>query len=189
MSGEQEQLQQLSKQIEDLIRRIEGISDPAVKANTTALVQSLLEIHARAFERVIEIVQEQDGAGRGVVNQLAGDALIGSLLLLYRLHPDGFEVRLNRAMAGVRKAAALQGADVELLGVEKDVMRIRLSGAAHGCGAANLQKAIENAIYEAVPEIGGVQVENARLAQNAETLVQLQVNPAAPMTPAARSSL
>ena len=181
MSGEQEQLQQVSGQIEDLVRRIEGISDPAVKANATALVQSLLNIHARAFERVIEIVQQQDGAGRGIVNQMAADGLVGSLLLLYRLHPDPFELRLNRAIAGVRKAAALQGADVELIGVEKDVVHIRLSGAAHGCGAGNLRKAIENAIYEAVPEIGGVQVENAmRLAHNAETLVQLQVNPAAP---------
>ncbi len=179
MSGEKEQLHQLSAQIEDLIRRIEGISDPAVKANTTALIQSLLDIHAHAFERVIEIVREQE-SGRGVLNQFAADELIGSLLLLYRLHPDGFEVRLNKAMAGVRKAAALQGADVELLGIEKDVVRIRLSGTAHGCGSGNLQKAIEEAIYEAVPEIGGVQVENAMRAHHAEPLVQLQVNTAAP---------
>ena len=180
MSGEQEQLQQLGKQIADLIRRIEGISDPEVKANATALVQSLLDIHARAFERVMEIVKQQDGAGRGIVSQFAADALIGSLLLLYRLHPDAFEVRLNRAIAGVRKAAALQGADVEMIGVEKDMVRLRLSGAAHGCGAGNLQTAIEDAIYEAVPEIAGVQVENAMRANSADTLVQLQVKPGAP---------
>lgn len=179
MSGEKEQLRRLSAQIEDLVGRIEGISDPAIKANTTALIQSLLDIHAHAFERVIAIVREQE-AGRGVLNQFAADELIGSLLLLYRLHPDTFEVRLNKAITGVRKAAALQGAEVELLGVEKDVVRIRLSGAAHGCGAGNLQKAIEEAIYEAVPEIGGVQVENAMRAHHAEPLVQLQVNTAGP---------
>ena len=179
MSGEKEQLRQLSAQIEDLVRRIEGIADPAIKANTTALIQSLLDIHAHAFERVIEIVREQD-VGRGVLNQLAADELIGSLLLLYRLHPDGFEVRLNKAITGVRKAAALQGADVELVGVEKEVVRIRLSGAAHRCGSGNLQKAIEEAIYEAVPEIGGVLVENAMRAHNPEPLVQLQVKTAAP---------
>ena len=179
MSGEKEQLRQLSAQIEDLVRRIEGIADPAIKANTTALIQSLLDIHAHAFERVIEIVREQE-AGRGMLNQFAGDELIGSLLLLYRLHPDTFEVRLNKAVTGVRKAAALQGADVELIGVEKDVVRIRVSGAAHGCGAGNLQKAIEEAIYEAVPEVGGVQVENTMRVHNAEPLVQLQVNRAAP---------
>jgi Fe-S cluster biogenesis protein NfuA len=175
MSGEN-QLQQLSAQIEDLVRKVEAISDPAVKANATALIQSLLDVHARAFERVVEIVLQQKDLGLTVLNHFAADELIGSLLLLYRLHPDALDVRLNKAIAAVRKAAALQGADVELIGVEEQVVRIRLSGAVHGCTSTQLQKLIEDAIYEAVPEISAVRVENAMLVRNSEPLVQLQLN-------------
>jgi Fe-S cluster biogenesis protein NfuA len=175
MSGEN-QLQQLSAQIEDLVRKVDAISDPAVKANATALIQSLLDVHARAFERVVEIVLQQKDLGLTVLNHFAADELIGSLLLLYRLHPDALDVRLNKAIAEVRKAAALQGADVELIGVDEEVVRIRLSGAVHGCTSTQLQKLIEDAIYEAVPEISAVRVENAMRVRNSEPLVQLQLN-------------
>jgi Fe-S cluster biogenesis protein NfuA len=175
MSGEN-QLQQLSAQIEDLVRKVDAISDPAVKANATALIQSLLDVHARAFERVVEIVLQQKDLGLTVLNHFAADELIGSLLLLYRLHPDALDVRLNKAIAAVRKAAALQGADVELIGVEEEVVRIRLSGAVHGCASTQLQQLIEDAIYEAVPEISAVRVENAMRVRNSEPLVQLQLN-------------
>ena len=175
MSGEN-QLQQLSAQIEDLVRKVDAISDPAVKANATALIQSLLDVHARAFERVVEIVLQQKDLGLTVLNHFAADDLIGSLLLLYRLHPDALDVRLNKAIAAVRKAAALQGADVELIGVEEEVVRIRLSGAVHGCTSTQLQKLIEDGIYEAVPEISAVRVENAMRVRNSEPLVQLQLN-------------
>jgi Fe-S cluster biogenesis protein NfuA len=175
MSGEN-QLQQLSAQIEDLVRKVEAISDPAVKANATALIQSLLDVHARAFERVVEIVLQQKDLGLTVLNHFAADELIGSLLLLYRLHPDALDVRLNKAIAAVRKAVALQGADVELIGVEEEVVRIRLSGSVHGCASTQLQQLIEDAIYEAVPEISAVHVENAIQVRNSEPLVQLQLN-------------
>jgi Fe-S cluster biogenesis protein NfuA len=175
MSGEN-QLQQLSAQIEDLVRKVDAISDPALKANATALIQSLLDVHARAFERVVEIVLQQKDLGLTVLNHFAADELIGSLLLLYRLHPDALDVRLNKAIAAVRKAVALQGADVELIGVEEEVVRIRLSGAVHGCTSTQLQKLIEDAIYEAVPEISAVRVENAMRVRNSEPLVQLQLN-------------
>lgn len=175
MSGEN-QLQQVSAQIEDLVHKVEAISDPAVKANATALIQSLLDVHARAFERVVEIVLQQKDLGLTVLDHFAADELIGSLLLLYRLHPDALDVRLNKAIAAVRKAAALQGADVELIGVEEEVVRIRLSGAVHGCVSTQLQKLIEDAIYEAVPEISAVHVENAMQVSNSEPLVQLQLN-------------
>jgi Fe-S cluster biogenesis protein NfuA len=175
MSGEN-QLQQLSAQIEDLVRKVDAISDPAVKANATALIQSLLDVHARAFERVVEIVLQQKDLGLTVLNHFAADELIGSLLLLYRLHPDALDVRLNKAIAAVRKAAALQGADVELIGVEEEVVRIRLSGTVHGCTSTQLQKLIEDAVYEAVPEISAVRVENEMRVRNSEPLVQLQLN-------------
>jgi Fe-S cluster biogenesis protein NfuA len=180
--SDEKHLQQLSTQIEDLVHKIEAISDPPVKANATALIQSLLDLHARAFERVIEIVLQQKESGRGILNQIAADELIGSLLLLYRLHPDDFDVRLNKAIAAVRKVAALQGANVELIGVDGEVVRIRLSGAGHGCASTkvSLQQLIENAIYESTPEISRVEVENVMEVHKSEPLVQLQVNIPAP---------
>ena len=52
---------QRAAQIEDLVHRIEGISDPAVKANATVLIQSLLDLHREGFERVTQMLRERGG--------------------------------------------------------------------------------------------------------------------------------
>jgi Fe-S cluster biogenesis protein NfuA len=181
MTGEKE-LQQLSTQIEDLVHRVEAISDPAVKANATVLVQSLLDLHGAAFQRVTKALVHEGESGRRILERLAADEIVGGLLLLYGLHPEGFEARLQKAIDRVCQTVAPHGVTVELLGADEGVVQVRLSGRNSGCGSTSrtLEQLIENAIYEAAPEIAEVQVENAIQSGTAEPLVQLQLNAATP---------
>ncbi len=177
MTGEKE-LQRLSSKIEDLVHRVDAISDPAVKANATVLVQSLLDLHAAAFERVTEALLRDGEPGRQILERLAADEIVGGLLVLYGLHPDGLDVRLQKAIERARKAVAPHGASVELLAIREGEIHLRLSGKNAGCGSTTrkLQELVENAIGEAAPEITNVQIDNAIQSGSAESLVQLQVN-------------
>ena len=181
MSQEAE-AQQVSRQIEDLVGRIECITDPTVKGDVTALIQTLLDVHRRAFARVLEIILEEKESGNGILGRLSADELLGSLLVLYGLHPDSFDVRLLKAVEELRKTAAARGVNLELVGVDDGVVRIRLTGAAHGCAStsAGLRQLAEQAIYESVPEIRSVLVEDRMQGQGAERLVQLQIGLPAP---------
>src|SRR5258706_11835399 len=154
MTGEKE-LQQLSSKIEDLVHRVDAISDPAVKANATVLVQSLLDVHSAAFERVTEALLRDGEPGRQILERLATDEIVGGLLVLYGLHPDGLDVRLQKAIERARKAVAPHGASVELLAIREGEVHLRLSGKNAGCGSTTrkLQELVENAIGEAAPEI------------------------------------
>jgi Fe-S cluster biogenesis protein NfuA len=180
MTGGKE-LQQLSSKIEDLVHRVDTISDPAVKANATVLVQSVLDLHAAAFKRVTEALLHDGEAGRRILERLGSDEIVGGLLVLYGLHPDGLDVRLHKAIERAGKAVAPHGARVELVEVGEGVTRIRLSGKSTGCGstATNLQELVESAIREAAPEITKVQIDNAIQSGNSEHLVQLQMNASA----------
>ena len=65
------------------------------------------------------------------------------------------------ALATVRPYMESHGGDVELLGIEDGVARLRLEGHCNGCpaSAATLELAIKEAIEEAAPDLAGLEVE------------------------------
>jgi nitrite reductase/ring-hydroxylating ferredoxin subunit len=64
---------------------------------------------------------------------------------------------------------------VELLGLEDGVVRLRMQGSCDGCpsSAMTLKLAIEEAIYEAAPDITGIEVEGVVEQPSPKGLVQL----------------
>ena len=75
------------QRIEELIGKIETVADPETRAVAVELVQSLMEFHGAGLERMMEIVADSGEPGNAVFESFARDSLVGSLLLLYGLHP------------------------------------------------------------------------------------------------------
>jgi Fe-S cluster biogenesis protein NfuA len=117
-------------------------------------VQGLVELYGEALRRIV---------ARGGTAGLEGDELVSHLLLVHDLHPVDVETRVLEALAGVRPYLESHGGDVELLGVDGGVARIRLRGTCDGCpsSTATLRHAIEEAIGRAAPELEGVEAEGA----------------------------
>ena len=113
------------EQIEGLIQKIENLPDPAARASAVALVQALMEFHGAGLERMMEIIGESGEGGYAVFDSFAKDDLVGSLLLLYGLHPLPLETRVTQALDKVRPYLDSHGGNVELLGVDDGVVRLR----------------------------------------------------------------
>jgi Fe-S cluster biogenesis protein NfuA len=66
-----------------------------------------------------------------------------------------------QAIARVRPSLSLHEGDVELLGVEDGIVRLRLKGSCDGCpsSALTLKHTIEEAIYAAAPDVAAIEVE------------------------------
>ena len=177
MSSERD-LNELSARIDDLVHRIEFIGDPAVRANVVTLVQSLMDLHQRGFARIVELLQTEESGSR-LLPSLAGDELVGGLMVLYGLHPDGLESRVKRAVAKVSAEIASTKSAVELLGVDEEIVRIRLVTTSHGCSShsPDVEKLVRDAVYSEAPDVERVDIEKVSAAKNgADALVQLQVN-------------
>ena len=149
------------QQIGDLVQKIETIADPAVRAETKALVQSLMSLHGGALERALEIVAGGGDAGMKLIDQMGRDPLVSSLLVLYGLHPEEMETRVVQAIERVKPQLQKQGCEVELLGMNEGVVRLRIDPGSHTCGstAKTAQALVEGAIYDAAPDIAGVTIE------------------------------
>ncbi|HEY3674710.1 MAG TPA: NifU family protein [Candidatus Tumulicola sp.] len=132
-----------------------------------AAISGLLQLYGAAMRTIVERLRDRPE----LVRELAADDTVGPLLLLHDLHPDTLNERVTAALESVRPYLGSHGGDVELLGVERDVVRVRLSGTCNGCASSTvtLKSAIEDAIRATAPEIASVEAEE----QPAHTLVVL----------------
>ena len=153
------------ERIDTILREVEGIADPVVRGQVQELVGCLLEYHAAALAKLLQLVREQ-GPMHRLAESLAGDNLVASLLLLHGLHPADLHTRVAQALDTVRPYLESHGGNVELLGIDDGVVRLRLEGSCHGCpsSAATLQTRIERAIVEAAPDTAGIVVEGLQPA-------------------------
>ena len=73
--------------LDALLHESDAQPDPAGRARTREIVQVLMEFHGAAVERMLEHLLSSSDAGQPLIDALAEDELISSLLLLYGLHP------------------------------------------------------------------------------------------------------
>jgi Fe-S cluster biogenesis protein NfuA len=147
--------------LENLIKNLERLPDPAARDQARELVQTLLDVHGAAIAKLLEGIAGMGAPGHALISSLAGDDLVSSLLLLYGLHPLDLETRVNQALDQVRPYLRTHKGDVELVEVIDGVVRLRMQGSCHGCpsSAMTLKNAIEEAIYATAPDVTAIEVE------------------------------
>lgn len=160
MAGEKE-FQQRIQQMGNSIQELEELADPATRTRVKVLIQSLMELHSTGFEKALEIIFQSGDSGQKIIDQLGRDPLVGSLLVLYGLHPDEIETRVEKAIEKVRPGLRKQGAEFELVMNEAGTVRVRAQLDGHTCGstAATIKSTLEDAIYEAAPDITSIAIE------------------------------
>lgn len=151
--------------------RIETLLEAAAAAGPVAherseeLVRLVVELYGAGLERVLELAHEADALDEGLVEALAADTLVSSLLLVHGLHPYGVAERVERALDSVRPYLGSHGGDVRLLEVTDDpagcTVRLQLVGSCDGCAssAVTLELAVDDAIRAAAPEVVRIEVE------------------------------
>jgi Fe-S cluster biogenesis protein NfuA/nitrite reductase/ring-hydroxylating ferredoxin subunit len=165
-------LQERAARMETLLGEIETLADPNARARAAEIVQLLLELYGEGLARMMEVIAGGEERER-VFETLAEDELVSHLLLLHGLHPLDVETRVVRALEEVRPYLQSHGGNVELLGIEGGVARVRMQGSCDGCpsSAVTLKLAIEEAVQKAAPDLEGIEAEGVTEPQPAPTLV------------------
>jgi Fe-S cluster biogenesis protein NfuA len=149
--------------IERLVERIEQWPDSNAQEEARALVSALLELHGAGLTRVVEALGAAGDPGRSVLESLARDELVSSLLVLHGLHPESLEMRVRRALDSVRPRLEAHGGDVELIEIADGTVRLRMLGSCHGCPSSEqtLRSTIEEAVRAAAPDVTAIAVDGA----------------------------
>ena len=151
------------QRLDQLLQSVETFTDPEAQAQTRAIVQAVLDLHGAGLERIFEHLTEAGEPGAAVLDACVNDDIVGGLLLLHGLHPLSMEDRVRQALEQVRPYLHSHGGNVELLGIDDGVARLRLEGSCKGCpsSAVTMKQTIEEAILAKAPDVTGVLVEGS----------------------------
>jgi Fe-S cluster biogenesis protein NfuA/nitrite reductase/ring-hydroxylating ferredoxin subunit len=153
-------LQERVARMETLLEEIEALKDQNARSKAAEVVGVLLDLYGDCLARMMEVVARGEER-EGNFEAFAQDELISHLLLLHGLHPLDVETRVVGALEEVRPYLQSHGGNVELLGIEGGVVRVRMEGSCDGCpsSAMTLKLAIEEAVLKAAPDLEGVEAE------------------------------
>ncbi|MEV0715884.1 hypothetical protein AB0H87_14775, partial [Asanoa sp. NPDC050611] len=68
------------------------------------LVRLVVDLYGAGLERLLELLHERGALGDDVLDALAADELVASLLLVHGLHPESASTRVATAAAGMTRA-------------------------------------------------------------------------------------
>jgi Fe-S cluster biogenesis protein NfuA len=152
--------QDIGEAIERKLDELQARVDKRVFEQAVELLQLVNELYGAGLARVMELAERH---APELVGFITADDLLASLLIANGLHPDDVNVRIAKALDGVRPFLAGHGGDVELLEIDEQVgaVRLRLLGSCDGCpsSAVTLRTTVERAIVDAAPEIVIIDVE------------------------------
>jgi Fe-S cluster biogenesis protein NfuA/nitrite reductase/ring-hydroxylating ferredoxin subunit len=161
VNGERLDAGAVGDKIERLLDDLSAVANPVIREKIEDLMTSTVELYGAGLRRILELLYERPD-GEALIDDLVGDDLVASLLILHDLHPYDLPTRVERALAKVRPYLGSHEGDVEILGItEEGVVKLRLQGSCDGCpsSAVTLKLAIERAILEAAPEVLAVEAE------------------------------
>lgn len=123
------------------------------------VVDKVEHLHAEGWRRLLEAAGRGGWADR-LAAAVTEDPVLTTLLLACGLLEPGLAARVEMALDRTRPYLRSHGGDVELVGIENGVVRVRLVGACQGCPASSmtLRHVVEQAIVSSVPEIEGLEV-------------------------------
>jgi Fe-S cluster biogenesis protein NfuA/nitrite reductase/ring-hydroxylating ferredoxin subunit len=165
-------VQNVGARVEELLDSLKsGGFGPAADA-AEELVSLLVGLYGDGLARILTVLAEQGPEGMAMIEALADDPTVESLLLLHGLHPLDVDARIQRALDRVRPSLGSHAGGVEYLGVTDGVARLRLEGSCHGCPSSTVtvQLAITGAVQDAAPEVTDVVVEGMTAAPEPKLL-------------------
>lgn len=168
------------ERVEALLAELRTRAGPQAADAAEELAGCLVEFYGAGLSAIVAILAADPEAGPRLLDALAADPLVESLLLVHDLHPLDTGARIRRALARVRTQLGAHGDAIEYLGIDdQGVVRLRLAQSGHGCGSASstVRQAVEEAVTEAAPETAGVAVEEV-LVPSEPPLLQIMRRPA-----------
>jgi len=163
----------LLDRLEQLLADVEGLDEP-VRDRVFELLDGVDAVHRLAITRLA------DGLGEQLRPLRRQDVAVDWLFEAYGVGVDDVEAA-SAALEPVRPYLHEHGGEVEVLGVEHGVVRVRLLGACSGCTSAaeTLRHGVEEALRENLPGFVAMDVapDDGAAAHPPPTQVLLQITP------------
>jgi Fe-S cluster biogenesis protein NfuA len=167
------------QRLETSIEEFQRLPDANVRGRVQEIVRTLIDLHGEGLERILGRVADSGEAGLAAIDDLAKDEMVGGLLLLHGLHPLDLETRVQQALEKVRPHLHSHGGNVEVANISGSSVRLRLQGSCHSCpsSATTMKTLVEDAIYQAAPDVQTIEVDQSESSDRDDQAVPLNGRP------------
>ena len=187
-AGGDEEVERAQGRIEELLDDLRSGAPPETVAKVEELVENVLDLYGSALARMADALSKETSDAADLRERVIADPLVATLLVVHGLHPHDVRARVERALARVSPYVSSHGGKVVLVGIDEDLVSLRLEGACESCASstATATDLLERAVRDAAPEITRVEVDTGKAAKvnpapNAPTgLVQIGLKRPAP---------
>lgn len=154
--------------VEACSARLEEIADAGARALADELAAAVVQLHGAGLTRMFAVLSAEGADVAGVREELQADGVVASLMLMHDLYPVPLEERVVQALEEVRPYLDSHGGDVEYLGIDDGVVRLKLIGHCRTCAASasTLEVVVEDALRAAAPDLRGMDVEGVEAPTN-----------------------
>jgi Fe-S cluster biogenesis protein NfuA/nitrite reductase/ring-hydroxylating ferredoxin subunit len=151
----------LVERVQELTALLDGLADEQARELAQELIGAVIAMYGDGLARIMAAIEAAGDGGASILDNLAEDGAVSSLLLIHDPYPVSLEERVLEALDTVRPYMESHGGNVDLLGVEDGVARLALRGSCNGCAAsrATLELAIKQALDEHAPDLAGLDVQ------------------------------
>jgi hypothetical protein len=160
--GDKQEFEQALRRLEELIGVLEAHPDATASQSARELVSLVLNLHGIGLAKLTAILARSE-TGAASIARLIEDDHVRAMLLLHGLHPDDLETRVRRAVERLHPHLGVHGIRMELLGIARGIVRLRLhpsdGGAVKASTLLTLPCEIEDAIVEAAPDVEKVLID------------------------------
>lgn len=158
------------ERLQALLSGLESLVDPRAKEMARDLLQVVIGLHQLGLADLLAIVEEAGTQPADtLIARFAANPRIHGLLLLHDLHPDDLPTRARKAVQRLRPHLGVSGINIELVGTEQDVIRVRVvAGPPQGKrpSASELNREIENMVMEMAPDAADLIIEGLESVQS-----------------------
>lgn len=158
----------LVERVQELTARLEEIPDLEARMVADELAAAIVQLYGEGLTRIFGALGEDGADLASVRSRLTEDGVVASLMLIHDLYPVPLEERVIQALEEVRPYLDSHGGDVELLGFDDGVVRLKLIGHCRTCAASasTLEMVVEDALRAAAPDLAGMEVEGIEAPTN-----------------------
>jgi Fe-S cluster biogenesis protein NfuA/nitrite reductase/ring-hydroxylating ferredoxin subunit len=151
----------LVQRVQELTARVEELQDLQARMLADELAAAIVQLYGEGLTRIFDALGEEGAEVTRVRERLTEDGVVASLMLIHGLYPVPLHERVAQALGEVRPYLDSHGGDVELLGIEDGVVRLKLVGHCRTCSvsSATLELVVEDALRAAAPDLAGMEVE------------------------------
>ena len=152
--------QEKIRQLGGLVGEIDALTGSGSDAVARELVHLLMEVHGSGLERLLEIIDEGGAAGEAIILKAGHDPIVRHLLLLYSLHPEDIETRIQSALDAAAPRLRKLNCEAALLGICEGTIQVRIGTVGHACGSTSktVQSIVEECVYDFAPDLASLEI-------------------------------